>query len=94
MKRIVAVFDLAGEPTPDDIRRAYDRFGMLGFSRYADPTLLPRMTVIGTWYDDKSIVEIRNAMMGMMTEAGMPLSHLLVVELNEAAWFGPNLDRA
>jgi hypothetical protein len=92
--RVLVVFGLDDKQGPAGIRRAYELLAGVGFSRVQSGTLLPKCTLIGTWFKEGDTVQnICNALSGLLLNGGLTVSHILVAEFTACVWYGPDLDK-
>jgi hypothetical protein len=94
MMRVLVVFGLDRGHNAADTRRAYELLAGVGFSRVQGGSLLPKNTVIGTWFkEDDTTQHICNSLAGLLLNGGLKVSHILAAEFTSCVWYGPDLDQ-
>lgn len=86
MRTLIISFELQDSESPGALKRAYSALSEIGFYGVAQDVMLPIGTVMGYWFEDTAVEEIRSLVIAKLHNANAAPVRIIVVEPAQSAW--------
>lgn len=90
-KNILIVFDLEPRDAARDaanLHATYIALAELGFLRVTQNILLPTKSVMGLWFGEDGVEQIRTSIVSYLLQKDLPLQRIVVAHFDSCAWIG------
>lgn len=91
MRSLIVAFEFGNDATVEHYNVLYSRLAGLGFSVAIQGTFLPRNILVGHWFDELEMQQIRSLLWQHLVSAGVPLTRLIVADYSQLAYIGPRV---